>query len=272
MLSANLSQLEKELEDWPHQIDVQEEHGYTPIMSASALRDADTGLLMARKLLEHGANIMLADNEGFTCFHWAAAIGNVRTLLCLGVQGGPALTQARSAQGETALHRACRLGCIGSVVALISPLMREAGVELSPINNEGETPLDVAGIALARPAPARRAVRRMMLSRCPSLRTLVLHHSECLEHAKPELAEGEGGHQEAPARLVAIMNRVSPVQSSRTPHRQSGSSSASSASASKANDAKPHNGACGSTGNASAEDAVAAVAVSTASQGCRLVA
>ena len=34
VLSANLSQLEKELEDWPHQIDVQEEHGYTPIMSA----------------------------------------------------------------------------------------------------------------------------------------------------------------------------------------------------------------------------------------------
>ena len=145
VISAEEGQLRAALAAHPAQLDWQEEHGYTPLMSAAALKDGAAGFAMARLLVEHGAAMRPCDKEGFTCFHWAAAVGNVEALLFLGAEGGAALTSCKSRAGETALHRACRLGCLPSVAALLSPDMRRAGVDPQARNAAGETPMDVAG-------------------------------------------------------------------------------------------------------------------------------
>jgi len=213
VISADETQLRAALASHPEQLDWQEEHGYTPLMSAAALQDGQAGFAMARLLVEHGASTRVSDKEGFTCFHWAAAVGNVESLLFLGSEGGAQLAGAKSRAGETALHRACRLGCLPSVAALVSPDMLRAGVDLTARNAHGETPLHVAGAfgvgGRCAVAAKRASVRRLVLSAQPQLRTLVLSHSDCLDHASPDAGAGFH-HQEAPGRLTAIMRRITP--------------------------------------------------------------
>ena len=81
-------------------------------------------------------------------------------------------------------------------------------------------PIDVVGIAAADRAspraaappasenhanargPTAAAVRHALLQHSPSLRVVVLSHPECQEHRTPS------GHQEAPTRIPAILNRL----------------------------------------------------------------
>ncbi len=57
-----------------HAIDPQEEHGFTPLHNASALDKPAPRQALVALLLSHSADTILADNEGYTCLHWAAVV------------------------------------------------------------------------------------------------------------------------------------------------------------------------------------------------------
>eukprot|EP01050_Picozoa_sp_SAG11_P022956 SAG11_NODE_4476_length_1881_cov_1.396745_1_plen_322_part_00 len=110
-----------------------------------------------------------------------------------------AVCDVKCVEGETPLHRASRMGHIASLKALLqngaSPKIRNACFN---------TALDVAGDFDSRiKRKDRSAVRQEILMHAPSMRTLILHHSDCLEHIA-----GDGQHQEAPARVIKIMGKL----------------------------------------------------------------
>ena len=59
-----------------HSIDMQEEHGFTPLHNAAALTNGEARVGLVNLLLRYGADLQRRDNEGYTCLHWAAACGH----------------------------------------------------------------------------------------------------------------------------------------------------------------------------------------------------
>ena len=62
-----------------HGVDVEDEHGFTPLHNAAALAGA-VGAQLATLLLEKRADVHRKDNEQYTCLHWASAINNIATV------------------------------------------------------------------------------------------------------------------------------------------------------------------------------------------------
>lgn len=191
-------------------VDVQEENGWTPLIQAVAL-GADSGVEVARVLLDHKAKVGICGKDGFSTMHWAAACGNVGCIELLVQRGGdvncpstfPVGPTARSAAarrsvGETPLHRAARLGAVSCVQKLL-----QLGANIDARSAFRETALDVAGEYNTRVNPdVRLLVRKVFLEYKPTLKTLVLHHDDCLQHLTPR------EHQEAPGRLTAVMDAI----------------------------------------------------------------
>ena len=192
-----------------HSVDVEDEHGFTPLHNAAALAGA-VGAQLATLLLEKRADVHRKDNEQYTCLHWASAINNIATVELLLAAGSR--TAARSATGETPLHRAARFGRAECARKILAAAAAEgaAGVSAATtLNDAFESALDVAGVAEAaggKPErlnrPARLAARRAMLEAEPNARTLVLHHPECALHVTGD------NHQEHPERIDAILAKL----------------------------------------------------------------
>ena len=177
-------------------IDRQDADGFTALHNASALppAESDVALELCRALVECGADASVCDADGFTCLHWSAAVGAIEIVRFLGRLHG--IIEARSREGETALHRACRLGRTSVAEALVT----ELGAEPCALNDRLETPLEVSGrLGSAIDTAARDAIRAMLIRTVAPLRVAIYHHPECLEHHVP------AGHQEAPARLGAVL-------------------------------------------------------------------
>jgi uncharacterized protein len=75
-----------------------------PIHSAAANRDANTGLEMIRMLLDHGAEVNVAQQGGWTPLQEAAAHGNIELVRLLLDHGAD--KNARAENGKTALDLA----------------------------------------------------------------------------------------------------------------------------------------------------------------------
>ena len=178
-----------------HPVDPQEEHGFTPLHNACALDKPAQRASLVTLLIAHAADPCRADNEGYSCLHWAAACGAANVIQPL-LDAGARPSQ-RSIAGETALHRAARLSRTDCVKALASA----GGIELLTWpNNAFHSPLDVAGkVGVRVNRVGRTATRRAMLDAHPAARTLVLHHEDCQLHLTGE------HHQEHPLRLDAIL-------------------------------------------------------------------
>ena len=174
------------------QVDVCEEHGWTPLIQAVALPH-DSGVPIARILLANGADPAIYDKNGFSTMHWAAACGNAGCIATLHAAGADINVRARRPAlrrpgaplcrsiGETPLHRAARLGAVSCVEKLC-----ELGADIFRPSAFYATALDVAGEFNSRVVPANRAsVRKALTQRAPSLATLVLHHDDCLQHLTP---------------------------------------------------------------------------------------
>eukprot|EP00947_MAST-08B_sp_MAST-8B-sp1_P002735 g2735.t1 len=196
----SIEKLSEILEQNPELLDAAEEHGFTPLMSASVLHKEAAALEVCGFLCDRGCNKALKDHDGYTALHWAVAEGSTAVVRLLLDRGAD--KDAVSKGGETPLHRACRYGksqCIGLLV--------EAGASLHLRNNRFETAMGVAGKIYetgSRKANAtlKDQVRSALLRAAPQLRTGLLYHLECREHRTKE------GHFEAPERLDAIMGRL----------------------------------------------------------------
>ena len=83
-----------------HAVDPQEEHGFTPLHNACALDKPAARASLVTLLLAHSADPCRADNEGYTCLHWASACGAANVLQPL-LDAGAQPSQ-RSNTGESA--------------------------------------------------------------------------------------------------------------------------------------------------------------------------
>jgi len=144
-------------------------------------------------------NVNAMDPEsGFTALHWAAALNCTEVMHLLFqtqfVNHSINVNARCIADNETPLHRAARFGAYDAVVLLLdnkaNPMMR---------NRAGKTPLDVVASAPSVKIQARQKTFGAFFQRCPQLRTLVLHHRDCLEHRTIK------GHQEAVERIPAVL-------------------------------------------------------------------
>ena len=96
---------------------------------------ANEGLVeTVRALVEAGAEVNHADNEGLTALHGAAAYGHVEVTKAL-LEAGAEVNRADN-EGYTALHRAAE-NCHVEVIKVLL----EAGAEVDHANNEGVTAL-----------------------------------------------------------------------------------------------------------------------------------
>ena len=202
-------------------VDVQEEHGWTPLHNAAALPDAEKRASLADLLLSHRADVSRTDNDGYTPLHWAAACGAAELVTRLLSAGAP--ITARSNAGETPLHRASRLGRVDVALRLLA-----AGAPPGAVNQQRHTPLDVAGTIGARvDAKLRCKMRRAIFDAQPSLRTLLLHHPDCEAHLTGDT------HQEHPLRLEVILQRLLPARPVAAPSAAAPAAAAAAPSSSR---------------------------------------
>jgi acetoin utilization deacetylase AcuC-like enzyme len=185
-------------------LDRRDEHGYSAIMTAAALKDKKASVAIVSLLAKAGANIGCEDNGGFRAIHWAAAVGNVSSVTLLVREFGEDVNVRSANGGETPLHRAARLSRIDTMKTLIADL----GADVSVRDARGETAFDVCGVVVIdgrRHAPADKVVRNLRLALCeatPTLQTLLLHHKDCDGHITPD------GHFEGADRITAVLDRL----------------------------------------------------------------
>ena len=188
-----------------------DENGHFP-------HDEDLMLAVCQILLRHGASAKTADADGSTCLHRVAGMGfdKVGRFLCM--QGCP--VNAINSSGDAALHIAARGGHMNFLKMLV-----DLGANCHIRNGQSRCALDILGTGVGsvagaassssasmdsqetmRTRQAREDLRRILLSAEPRLRTLVLHHPDCLEHSARRPSEWEG-----PDRLEGILRNIQDV-------------------------------------------------------------
>ena len=90
-------------------------------------------------LLDKGASMKLATQNGMTPLHWAAEGGGKRIVQLLLRQGGQLYVNSADDEGDTPLHLAARTGN-----EEIVQLLLDAGTDMFATNNKDLTPLDMA--------------------------------------------------------------------------------------------------------------------------------
>ena len=177
-------------------LDVQEEHGYTPLIDATSLKDQEESAEMVKVLIEAKVSVDIQDRQGYTAVHWSAACGNDATLQIL--LDSKANLDIQCECGETALHRAARLGYHECVQKLV-----EYKCNVNALNHVFESAFDIAGVWGNKvKVRQRQAVRQVLYAASPTNRTLILHHHDFLDHITRE------GHQESPARVSSILSAL----------------------------------------------------------------
>ena len=188
--------------EWANTVD---EQGFTLLMEAVALEKLEDSAKTMRVLLEHGANAVVADEDGYTALHWVAACDNEVAVGILVAEAHVDINSRCSARfgTETALHRGARMGNVDAVQALV-----EHGADLGARSASNQTADEVAGDYDGKlTAKHRSAVRKCLFTFDPRLRTLVLQHADCLLHVT------EDTHQEAPARIHTILRKLNQAKS-----------------------------------------------------------
>lgn len=157
--------------------------------------DQTVVMSICKVLLEYGASASVVGTNRASCLHYLAKSGYEKVARLLLNKGCP-VDQVDS-DGNSALHVAMQAGH-----AHFIELLSDFGVNCHIRNTQTRSALDLAG-STTETAGRRSELRQVMLSVEPRLRTLVLYHDDCLEHATRKLADWEG-----PDRLMGIMKRL----------------------------------------------------------------
>ena len=182
-----------------------DEQGFTLLMEAVALEKLEDSATTMRVLLKYGANASAADEDGYTALHWAAACDNEVAVSILVGEAHVDINSRCSARfgTETPLHRGARMGNVDAVQALL-----EHGADLGARSASNQTADEIAGDYDGRlTLKHRAAIRECLFTFQPRLRTLVLQHPDCLLHVT------EDTHQEAPARIHAVLRKLKQAKS-----------------------------------------------------------
>mmetsp|Transcript_7843 Transcript_7843/g.15686 ORF Transcript_7843/g.15686 Transcript_7843/m.15686 type:complete len:640 (+) Transcript_7843:47-1966(+) len=158
-----------------------------PLIVACSLADTPSGLEVLEYLLKHEGRIVgmtsTYDSMGFTGSHWLAAINSVSGLQLWNLAGGK--LDGLASNGDTPLHRASILNQ-SAVIKYLTGLRMGTGIR----NGRGEAAVDLC------------TGDRAAFWTQKECRTLILSHGDCDRHITVE------GHQEAPARIPAIMKEL----------------------------------------------------------------
>ena len=157
-------------------------------------------LLLSLKSSQSTCTVNSLDRNGFGGMHWAAALNACDVMYLLFENGADVNIRCKSGEGDTPLHRACRMSQLDAIRLLLTTLKADASI----YNNKKMPPIDCAASynttnRQATPT-AKSVIRRIFFELNPSSRTLVLHHPDCQGHRTMV------GHQEAPGRIPAIIN------------------------------------------------------------------
>ena len=205
--SCDLAALKYHLTLYPCDANAHDKTQTSALMYAVSIRrHSDQVVMVCEELLKHGADVARTDSDGYTVCHWAAACGEIRVLRLI-LDNAPELVRLRSLTGETPLHRACRLGRVENIDALLT-FDITLGDEL---NNSFESPLDVCGIlSESREDPKLRSVCRLVFVKHHArFQTLVLHHPDTLMHATRTSGSQGTFPWEAPERVIGILAALS---------------------------------------------------------------
>lgn len=130
------------IDNWPEQANLQDFKGQTPLMLA-----ADRGdLPMVRVLLEAGADLNIQDYLGRTALH-SAVTGASPDCVSAILARGPDLARVSTAEGNSALHTAVRMGYPATVKLLkISELVEQTNyADLTPVQMMADILDDLSG-------------------------------------------------------------------------------------------------------------------------------
>ncbi|GMH71470.1 hypothetical protein TrRE_jg6928, partial [Triparma retinervis] len=200
--------------------DKKDANHFTPLHSASCLDVYKVGEGAAsnivKALLGLGAKVDAGDGTGSTPLHWAARAGNGDVVHILTSAHHP--LDITNKDGETALHWALRTGVRGLNSARV---LVEDGAKANVFNKANKRALDVAAEGfLSHDYPMspglrtsmnegivkkeeREEARTNLFMTEPRLRTLVLHHPECLEHGVRSNSDWE-----CPDRVKSILSKI----------------------------------------------------------------
>ncbi|OQR86991.1 histone deacetylase [Achlya hypogyna] len=158
-------------------VDAFSAEGFTAIglLALTPPKQHELAAQLAAVILAAGASLQRADPLGYAPLHVAAQLGNLN-LLSLFTDHGADINARNARTGETPLHCAARFGQHHAIQCALSA-----------------SEVDIA---------MRAATQCYMATREPSMRTLLLHHSDCMEHVT------EHGHQESPDRIAAVLTAI----------------------------------------------------------------
>lgn len=158
------------------------------------------------ELVKRDSQLNSCDLDGFTVYHWAAACGHPEVLKhMLQLPGSDARCRARN--GDSPLHRACRMGRVENVDVLLAfdPTLGHA------LNDSFETPLDVVGTIGSDDTKVRNAIRSLFSRYDLKTKTLILHHPDTLMHATRTSGSQGTFPWEAPERVTSIHDSLSKI-------------------------------------------------------------
>lgn len=122
-----------------------------PLMSKTVRYNSDltpsVSVQMISLLMAHGADVNKQDLEGFCALHWASTNGQLQAVKHL--LSHQASLNLRNQEGHTELHLAAMGKTLGHYPSLVETLpvvslLISAGSDLSMVNDQGQTPYDVA--------------------------------------------------------------------------------------------------------------------------------
>ena len=184
------------------------------LLSCSKIQTPTQPLLLP--LASPASQVDAGDGTGSTPLHWAARAGNGDVVHILTSAHHP--LDITNKDGETALHWALRTGVRGLNSARV---LVEDGAKANVFNKANKRALDVAAEGfLSHDYPMspglrasmngdvvkreeREEARTNLFMTEPRLRTLVLHHPECLEHGVRSNSDWE-----CPDRVKSILSKI----------------------------------------------------------------
>jgi len=157
--------------------------------------DENTVLNMCKVLIEYGASVSLVNSKMQSCVHLASFLRYQKVVNLLIMRGCP--VNSVDDNGDCATHVAARRNDVD-----ILNILTNSGANCHIRNKAAKCALDLLDDCVEKNMN-RHEMRTALLTMEPRLRTLILYHEDCLEHAARRESDWEG-----PDRLEGIMTSL----------------------------------------------------------------
>lgn len=165
------------------------------VSNPDTFHDESVVLEMCKVLIENGASVSLVNSKMQSCVHLASFLRYQKVVNLLIMRGCP--VNNVDDKGDCATHVAARRNDLE-----ILNILTSCGVNCHIRNKAAKCALDLLDDCVEKNMN-RHEMRTALLTMEPRLRTLILYHEDCLEHAARRESDWEG-----PDRLEGIMTSL----------------------------------------------------------------